>query len=46
MYDPHDVAQRVLRKQGELVGFLVIPYPFLRLPPSVFCGHRTVGVFC
>ena len=46
MYERHDVAQRVLRKQAELVGVPVIPYPILRLPPDVFCGYPTVGVFC
>ena len=46
MHHRHDVAQFVLRKQEELVGVPVIPFPFLCLPPYVFCGHRTVGVLC
>ena len=46
MHLRHGVAQFVLLKQGELVGVPVIPYPFLCLPPYVFCGHRTVWVLC
>ena len=42
----HDVAQFVLRKQGELVGVPVIPYPFLCLPPYVLRGYCAVWVLC